>query len=178
MTDEEKRIEAERLAEIERLKNEDIKQETINNLKKKLDAAVDPKVHAQLKKEYKDLMADFVDNRPAPKTKEIKHRPAVEIANELRKINDGDINNRDYIVKSLEYRESYINEFGTDPWTDFSVTGSAEATAKTKKVATVLQTLIDENESPVEFRMKLESVLKDDANVISIIKQRAKKQKK
>lgn len=171
MTEEEK-IEQERLAEEKRLADEDEKNKIIIELKEKLDQAIDPKEHAKLKADYKKAMDDFVNRRPAPVKKEIKLRPAKEIAKELASIQGGGITNRDYVAKSLEYRKSHIKEFGTDPFSDFGQNGPGMETDDTREVASVLQTLLDENESPVDFRIKLNSVLADDLTLISKLRKR------
>jgi len=171
MTEEEK-LEQERL-EQERLANEDIKQKAIDDLKAKLDQSVDPTEHAKLKADYKKLMDDYVNRRPAPKKDEEKKlRPALEIAKELSAIQSGDITNRDYVEKSLEYRNSHINEFGTDPFVDFASDGPGQANDDTNEVANTLQKLLDENKSPVDFRIKLNSILKDDRTLVSKLNKR------
>ena len=144
----------------------------ISDLKEKLDEAVDPAEHEKLKAEHKKLLDDYVNKRQAPKKEEKVLRPVIEIAKELQGIKSGDMSNRDYIKKSLEYREAHIKEFGTDPWTNFSSEGSDKETAETKKVAAALQAIVDENESPVEFRMKMNSVLKDDTTLIRKLNKR------
>ena len=176
MTEEEKEALKLEEAEKQRLANEDIKEQAILDLKAKLDASIDPAEHAKLKAEHKKLMDEFINRRPEPKLKVKVIRPVIEIAQELEAINDGDMTNRAYIEKSLEYREAYIHELGTDPWTDFSVSGSGEPTEKTNKIANAYQQLLDENPSPVDFRIKFLSILKDDPNIISGL--RSKKNKK
>jgi len=147
--------------------------ETIANLKLKMDSMIDPVKFAELQAEYDELMRIYTTERPAPKVViPVTLRKASVIANELRAIKDGDMTNRDYIKLSLEYRKAYMSELGKDPWTDFSVTGSAEATDKTQNIADALQSLVDENPSNVEFRMKLESVLRDDPKVIAVLRTR------
>jgi hypothetical protein len=163
--------EEERL-EQEKLEQEDIKQKAIDDLKEKLDKAVDPAEHAKLKADYKKLMDDYVNRRPAPKKEEIKSRPVAEIAKELSKIESGDITNREYVAKSLEYRNAHIKEYGTDPFTNFGQEGAGSSTKDTIDVADTLQKLLDENQSPVDFRIKLNSVLKDDQTLISKLRKR------
>lgn len=142
----------------------------IEEMKQKMDAMVDPEEHQKLQKEYKTLMEEYVNKRPAPKQEVITHRPVKEIAKELVSIKSGDMSNRDYVVKSLEYRNSFMSEFGKDPFAD-----GGEPTADTKEVAQVLQTLVDENPSPVEFRMKMNSVLKDDSVLVKALKRKRNK---
>ena len=175
---EEERLELEektRLEEEQRLAEENINLKAIEDLKAKLDKAVDPIEHAKLKADYKALMTEYTNRRPAQKVEEVKLRPVIEIAKELQNIESGDISNREYIVKSLEYREAHLKEFGTDPWTNFSSEGAEEATADTKEVAKVLQDLVNENESAVDFRIKLNSVLKDDPKLIQALNKKNKR---
>ena len=147
--------------------------EQINDLKAKMDTMVDPAEYKKLQAQHKKLMDDFVNRRPAPKVQEVKVRPAKEVAQELSKVKNGDITNRDYVAKTLEYREAHIHEFGTDPFTDFGSNGPNQPTEETKSVAQTLKTLLDENPSPVDFRIKLNSVLQDDAQLLAKLRKRA-----
>ena len=157
---------------------EETQLKVIEEMKLKMETMVDPAKLAEVQKSYDALLNDYVNKRPAPKKEVVTLRPSEEIANELRNIKDGDMSNRDFVVKSLEYRNAYISEFGTDPWTDFSVNGSGEETAQTKKVASALQQLVDENQSNVDFRIKLQSTLRDDPKVIPMIRDREKQKNK
>jgi hypothetical protein len=154
---------------------EQIQLKTIEDLKTKMDGMVDPVEFKKLQDQYKTLMDDYVNKRPVPEKKTETLRPTKEIAKELASIKSGDISNRDYIKTALEYRKSHIFEFGTDPFSDFGQHGPGEANAETEEVASKLQTLLDENESPVDFRIKLNSVLKDDQQLISILNKKNKK---
>lgn len=146
---------------------EELQMEQINEMKVKLDAMIDPEEHAKLKTEYDKLLKDYVNKRPAPKKEEPTVRPVKEIALELQSIGDNTVTNREYIAKSLEYRQAHINEFGTDPWTDFTQTGPDQETATTKKVADTLQRLVDENPTASGFRIALESTMKDNRQLLS-----------
>jgi hypothetical protein len=174
MTEEEKKALELEEAEKKRLADEDIKQKAIDDLKEKLDKAVDPEEHAKLKADYKKLMDDYVNKRPVIEKQKKQTRPVAEIALELKNIQSGDISNREYIKKSLEYREAHIKEFGTDPWTNFSPEGSEKATKDTNRIAESLQILVDENDSPVDFRIKMNSVLKDDQGLLRKLNKRKK----
>ena len=147
--------------------------EQINELKTKMDTMVDPAEYKKLQTQHKKLMDDFVNRRPPIVKKEVVIRPTKEVAQELSKIKNGDITNRDYIAKTLEYREAHIHEFGTDPFTDFGTNGPNQPTEETKTVASTLKTLLDENPSPVDFRIKLNSVLQDDAQLLAKLRKRA-----
>ena len=174
MTEEEKK--ALELAEQKKLDDEktikDLQLEKIEEMKLEMETMVNPEKYAKLKKEYKTLMDDYVNKRPVPKEKEIKFRPTKEIAKELGSIESGDISNRAYVAKSLEYRNAHIAEFGTDPFADFGQEGAGSSTDDTKQVADVLQKLLDENKSPEDFRLKLHSVLKDDQTLIKKLRKR------
>lgn len=147
--------------------------EVIAEMKIKMDAMIDPEKHAELKTEYDKLLKDYVNKRPVPKKKEKVLRPIKEIAQELATISSGDITNREYIEKSLEYREAYIKKFGTDPFTDSTTDGPSEPTPQTKKVAESFQKLLDENPSPIDFRLKMNSVMKDNATLLRNMRKRA-----
>jgi phage tail tape-measure protein len=151
---------------------EEIQLEQINEMKTKMDGMVDSSEYNKLKNEYSKALNELVNKRPAPDKEKIKTRPVKEIAKEISSIGSGDIANREYIAKSLEYRNAYIKEFGTDPFADFGQEGSGSSTDDTSEVATVLQTLLDENPSPVDFRIKLNSVLKDDQKLVSKLRKR------
>jgi len=177
MTDAEKK--AKELKELEEKKKleESTKQlqlKKIEEMKKKMETMVDPVEYQKLKDEYSTLLDEYVNKREPIVPIEKKLRPAQEIAKELANIKDGNISNRAYIEKTLEYRTSHIKEFGTDPFADFGATGSGQENADTKQVVQVLETLLKENPSPVDFRIKLNSVLKDDPQLMSKLKRRKK----
>ena len=157
---------------------EELQLEQIESLKKQMDNMVDPAKYAELQKQYKKLLDDYVNKRPAPIPQAPVTRPTREIAKEFQNIKNSDITNRDYIVKSLEYRDAYIAEFGTDPFTDFGSSGSGEKNADTEEVAGKLKKLLDENESAVSFRIAMNEILKDDPQLIAMIKQRKQQEEK
>lgn len=153
--------------------------EQIEALMAKVDVMVDPDKFAELETKYKKLLKDYTERRPAPKKQEVKKlRKAVEIANELRQISDGDITNRGYWEKSLEYRDAFMSESGNDPWTDFGREGSNKETPKTKKIAAAIKQLLDENPSDVDFRIRMHGALRDDPNVGMVLEERKKQAKK
>jgi len=146
----------------------------IADLKKKMDEGmIDKTVYDKLLKDHKKLLDDYVNRRPAPKVEIIPTRKASEVAKELIKIKNRDITNRDYISKALEYREAHLKEFGTDPFTDFGQNGPQKPTEDTNMVASTLKTLLEENPSPVDFRIKLNSVLQDDPQLMAKLRKRA-----
>jgi len=157
---------------------EEIQADRIKELELEMKDAVDPQELQKAKKAYNDLLKQTIDRRPAPEKEKKTLRPAIEIVNELRQVKDGDMTNRAFWVKSLEYRKSYMSETGKDPWTDFSNRGSDQKTKQTEKVATYIEQLLDENPSDVDFRIKLNSIMKDDQNVLAVLAERKKQAKK
>lgn len=152
---------------------EELQLEQIEQLKQKMDKMVDPSEHEKLQKQYKQLLNDYVNKRQAPAPQPETLRPAKEVARELMSVKDGNISNREYVKKALEYRKSYMNEFGTDPFADFGEHGSSKSNPDTEEVADKLQKLLDENESPVDFRIKMNSMLQDDPLLLSKLRKRA-----
>jgi hypothetical protein len=146
----------------------------IADLKKQMDEGMIPKdKYEKLLAEHKKLLNDYVNRRPAPQVQQTQTRSAKEVAKELIKIKNRDITNRDYIAKALEYREAHLKEFGTDPFTDFGQNGPQKPTEDTNMVASTLKTLLEENPSPVDFRIKLNSVLQDDPQLMAKLRKRA-----
>lgn len=153
---------------------EDMYLEQIQELKDKMDNdMISKEEYLKLKAQHKKLMDDFVNRRPVVKKEEKTIRPAKDVASEISKIKNADITNREYISKALEYREAHIKEYGTDPFTDFGQNGPNKPTEETNMVATTLQTLLDENPSPVDFRIKLNSILQDDPQLLAKLRKRA-----
>lgn len=160
------------VVETKELTVEELQMKTIEEMKIKMDEMIDPVEFKKLQGEYKKLMDDYVNKR-APIVKPVETlRPTRDVAKEIANIQSGDITNREYIKKALEYRKSHIQEFGTDPFTNFGQNGPSEPNSDSEEVASKLQTLLDENPSPVDFRIKLNSVLKDDAQLISKLRKR------
>ena len=146
----------------------------IADLKKQMDEnMISKEDYDKLLKEHKKLLNDYVNRRPAPKNEVKETRKASEVAKELIKIKNRDITNREYIAKTLEYREAHLKEYGTDPFTDFGQNGPQKPTEDTNTVASTLKTLLDENPSPVDFRIKLNSVLQDDPQLMAKLRKRA-----
>lgn len=146
----------------------------IADLKKQMDEnMISKEDYDKLLKEHKKLLNDYVNRRPAPQVEVKETRKASEVAKELIKIKNRDITNREYISKALEYRESHIKEYGTDPFTDFGQNGPQKPTDDTNMVASTLKALLEENPSPVDFRIKLNSVLQDDPQLMAKLRKRA-----
>lgn len=170
MTEEErKKLQEEGKSEVEIMQLEKIAE-----MEEKMSKMVDPVEFEKLKNAHKKLLDDYINRRQPPKQEEPQTRPAKDIATELAKIKSGDISNRAYIEKALEYRKAHIKEFGTDPFTDFGQHGPQKATDETNQVATVLEKLLEENPNPVDFRIKLNSVLKDDPQLMAKLRKGAK----
>ena len=145
----------------------------IADLKTKMDnETVSKEEYEKLARQHKKLMDDYVNRRPVPQVQVKPIRKTKEVASELAKIKNGDITNREYVAKTLEYRDAHIREFGTDPFSDFKQEGPGKPTDDTNEVATTLQTLLDENQSPVDFRIKLNSVLQDDPQLTAKLRNR------
>ena len=141
--------------------------EEIERLMAELDQRVDAKKYKELETKYKKLLSDYTSRRPAPKKVEKpKLRPASEIAKEFQSIEHGSVSNRAYIEKVLEYRNSHLSEFGTDPFTDFGAGGPGEPNAKTEKVAKGLKFLLDTYESDSLFNGQLQEFMKDDLQLL------------
>lgn len=147
----------------------------IEELKNKLENdMISKEEYNKLLAENKKLLSDYINRRPAPRQQEVIIRPAREIAKELKDISSGDITNRKYVEKALEYRSAYMKETGKDPFADFSQDGSGKPTEDTNEVANVLQQLLEENPSDIDFRIKLNSILEDDPQLISKIRKRSR----
>jgi hypothetical protein len=151
---------------------EQIYLDQIEELKKKMDSMVDPVEYKKLKDQHAKLLNDYVNRRPAPIQEPTVVRSVKEIAKELAKVKDANITNRDYVLKSLEYRDAHIREYGTDPFSDFGQKGPGKSTDDTQEVANTLKQLLDENTSPVDFRIKLNSVLQDDPQLTAKLRSR------
>ena len=151
---------------------EELQLQKIEEMKTKMDQMVDPEEFKKLQDQYKKLMDDYVNKRPEPKKEEPTIRPVHEVAKDLAGITNGDISNRQYIETALEYRDSYIKETGKDPFTDFGESGPQEENTETKKVATVLRTLLDENKTNASFRIALNEKLKDDPKLMAKLRKR------
>lgn len=146
----------------------------IADLKKQMDEnMISKEDYDKLLKEHKKLLNDYVNRRPAPQVEVKETRKASEVAKELIKIKNRDITNREYIAKTLEYRDAHIKEYGTDPFTDFGQNGPNKPTDDTNMVASTLKALLEENPSPVDFRIKLNSVLQDDPQLMAKLRKRA-----
>lgn len=146
----------------------------IADLKKQMDEnMISKEDYDKLLKEHKKLLNDYVNRRPVPPKEEDKLRPAVEIAKEIASIKNGDISNREYVKKSLEYRESFLAATGKDPFTDFTKGGPSAPTEDSKLVADTLKKLVEENESPIDFRIRLNAILEDDPALAARIRKRA-----
>lgn len=146
---------------------EQIQLETIQELKAKMDAMVDPEEHAKLKTQYDTLLKSMINKRPAPIEDQPQMKPAKELAKEF--IQNQQISNRAYIKNALEYRQAMIKEFGKDPFND----GKTDP-AETQRVADALQKMVDESDSDSEFRYLFDQSVEDDPDLAKMLKAKKK----
>ena len=146
---------------------EQIQLETIQELKAKMDAMVDPEEHAKLKTQYDTLLKSMINKRPAPIEEQPKTKPAKELAKDF--IQNQQISNRAYIKNALEYRQAMIKEFGKDPFND----GKTDP-AETQRVADALQKMVDESDSDSEFRYLFDQSVEDDPDLAKMLKAKKK----
>ena len=146
---------------------EQIQLETIQELKAKMDAMVDPEEHAKLKTQYDTLLKSMINKRPAPIEEQPKTKPAKELAKEF--IQNQQISNRAYVKNALEYRQAMIKEFGKDPFND----GKTDP-AETQRVADALQKMVDESDSDSEFRYLFDQSVEDDPDLAKMLKAKKK----
>ena len=144
---------------------EQIQLETIQELKSKMDAMVDPEEHAKLKTQYDTLLKTMINKRTPP-AEEVKVRSAKEIANEF--IQNKPVSNREYVKLALEYRQAVLNETGKDVFND----GKADTT-EVNKVVQALTYLVEESDNDSDFRYKFDQIVKDDPQIAAML--RAKK---
>ena len=147
----------------------------IAELKDKMDNnMISKEEYNKLLAEHKKLLNDYINKRQPNKQEEVKLRPAKEIAKEFQGISSGDITNRKYVAKALEYREAVLKETGKDVFADFGENGPGNPTDDTVEVASTLKKLLDENESDVDFRIVLNNILEDDPQLLTKIKKRSR----
>jgi len=169
---------SEEVIEVEEKTIEEIQAERIAELEEQVSNGADPEELKKAKTAYKNLLKNSVDRRPAPKEEEFVLRKAKEVALEFRDIEHGTVTNRAYVSKVLEYRNSHIAEFGTDPFTDFGASGPGEANQKTIKIAEGLQNLLDKYPSDSLFNAQMQEYLKDDTQLLRKLAANSKKNKK
>lgn len=147
--------------------------EQIEALKLKMEnEMVDKEEFEKLQAQHKKLLDEYINKRPVETVKPEVLRSAAEIAKELTNIKNGNMTNRDYVKTSLEYREAHIRETGLDPWADFGPKGPGKPNEETEEVANAFKAILEENEDPVSFRIKMNSVLEDDNVLLSKIRNR------
>ena len=145
---------------------EQIQLETIQELKAKMDAMVDPEEHAKLKTQYDTLLKSMINKR-TPVEEKPTTRPAKELAKEF--IKNEPMSNREYVKQALEYRDAMIKEFGKDPFND----GKTDP-AETQRVADALLKMVQESDSDSEFRYLFDQTVKDDADIAQMLKAKKK----
>lgn len=134
---------------------EQIQMETITQLREKLATMVDPEEHRKLSKQLEEAMKLLVEKRPAPQQTIVVTKTAKELAHEF--LTNKKMTNREYISKALEYREAVIKETGKDPFLD-QETDPSEA----EKTASILNQVLENAESDVDFRILLNNTMVDD----------------
>jgi len=146
---------------------EQIQLEQIESLKTQMSAMVDPEEYKKLKSQYETLLNDYVNKRTPPKIEPPKVRPTKEVAAELSKIKSGDVANRDYIAKALEYRTAFLREYGKDPFSD-----NGQPNPETEEVVTKLQVLLDQYQNASDFRHHLNELLQDDPQTLAKLRKK------
>ena len=146
---------------------EQIQLETIQELKAKMDAMIDPEEHAKLKTQYDTLLKSMINKRPAPEQTNLPQKTAKELAKEI--IENKPVSNREYIKRALDYREAMIREYGKDPFTD----GKTDVNEINKTVE-ALQYLVEDSDNDSDFRYKFDQIVKDDPQIAQMLKAKKK----
>lgn len=147
--------------------------EQINELKTKMETMVAGEEYNKVLVEHKRLTQEYVTKRPASEPEVIVYREPQVI---LRDLNKREQSNRDYVKTALEYRNSVMSATGADVFTDVGNKGPGPSTPDSIEVAEAFEKMLEESNSPAEFNYRLEQTLKDDANLVSML--RAKRSKK
>ena len=89
--------------------------DTINQLKA---STVSKEQYDKLRDENKTLLESLVNGKSTEtsSTEETSKPSAKELSSILNKMSKSGTTNLEYIATSLQYRDAYIEEFGTDPW--------------------------------------------------------------
>lgn len=149
--------------------------EQIAELKRKMDEdTVSKAEYEKLLAEHKKLTDDYINRRPVVKQKVELKEPKV-YAEKMMKIKQGDISNLEYVRTMLDYRDAFLAKTGRDVFSDFTKEGPGQPTESTKKVASLLRKTVNEAQSPEDFRMKLNLLLKDDPHITSMINKKNKR---
>jgi hypothetical protein len=146
---------------------EQIQLETIQELKAKMDAMIDPEEHAKLKTQYDTLLKSMINKRPAPEQNNLPQKSANELAKEI--IENKPVSNREYVKRALDYREAMIREYGKDPFTD----GKTDVNEINKTVE-ALQYLVEDSDNDSDFRYKFDQIVKDDPQIAQMLKAKKK----
>lgn len=153
----------------------------IDELKKKMDnEMISKEEYDRLKAQHKTLLDDFVNRRPAPKVEEKPKKSALELAKKLKKVESGNMSNRDYVALALEYREAFIKERGQDPFANSALTDKGTVFEKfgeneeAIEIAEGLKYTLENNEDPVAFNIRLGSILQDDQGIINAVRKNRK----
>ncbi len=114
-------------------------------------------------KKRKEAEGALINFRPAPEAV-LLDAPEV-YAKKLKELGaNKPVTNREFIDTSVKFRQSTINKYGKDVWSD-----NGEQTPTTKAIAKNFQALLDECPTDEEFRYKLNMSMQDDANVVKLL---------
>lgn len=146
---------------------EELQLKTIEEMKEKMDAMIDPVEFQKLKTSYDKLLNDYINKRPTPKTDvQEKQKSAKELASILLKANNqNQMSNRDYVKTSLEYREAMIREHNIDPFAD-----KDSKPEEIKEVVSALSSIVEESKDDLDFRHLYDKTFKDDPMLIAKIR--------
>lgn len=144
--------------------------ETIEDLKSKMDNdMISKEEYDKLLSDHKKLLNDSINKRPIVKPVE-----NTKTAEELSKtfVNENNLTNREYVKKLLDYRTAYMNEFRKDPFDN--PVGEYSDPQKAEMVANEFKELLDNYTDDTEFRIKLNTLLKDDPSIRASINRQRK----
>lgn len=148
---------------------EQIYLDQIKDLKEKLEnEMISKEEYDKLLADHKKLLSDYVNKRqPIVKDDEPK-KTAKELSQFFTKEND--MTNREYWKNALEYRDAYMAEYKRDPF-DNPNSNNADP-EKAAGVAATIRELLKQYPDDTEFRIKLNSVMKDDPMVLARIRKK------
>lgn len=148
---------------------EQIYLDQIKDLKEKLEnEMISKEEYDKLLLDHKKLLSDYVNKRPPIVKDEKDKKTAKELSQYFTKEND--MTNREYWKNALEYRDAYMAEYKRDPF-DNPNSNNADP-EKAAGVAATIRELLNQYPDDTEFRIKLNSVMKDDPMVLARIRKR------
>ena len=148
---------------------EQIYLDQIKDLKEKLEnEMISKEEYDKLLLDHKKLLSDYVNKRPPIVKDEKDKKTAKELSQYF--IKENDMTNREYWKNALEYRDAYMAEYKRDPF-DNPNSNNADP-EKAAGVAATIRELLNQYPDDTEFRIKLNSVMKDDPMVLARIRKR------